>query len=663
MTASSDALGSKNAFLALEQQMYSAGLQRGERISLQALQKLLRDVGAGFSESQVRQIVSAASARTDGTIEISELFSWMLGDTQPNLAVPLAPPPPPQPIAGLEELKALLDERDATLRAQLSQVSMELTALKRHAQSCPLHFTVGQYNILAGYMGNNTEPWFLYGPDVSEEKREKVLKLYGTKDDKNTYIYDKWPLYVEGLLTLEEQQLVEKNNREHFNWDARKDRLLETIKELNVDILSLVECDHYEDHFKGGLEKLGYESRWKQRPRSSSSDGCCIAWRPEMFECIADHSTAFVDRYCNRRKCEIKDRMALMVLLRFRLTGEIICFVSTHLARNPEQEQLDRLRARQVAQMMRSVAEFTKLHRADDVPVVLVGDMNATCFRRLKGIANAITLLGEDGQVHPFIFDCADVPTGATSVTTARNVRIDAILYQKSRLQLVDVGVTPPLTTSHPIPNDAHPSDHIPVSATLCLRSRLQMAYIGVKEWYFRLLGRGSQLLNTFQLHESFKIFDHDGAGCVTAVKLYSALSFVMGFGAIQDQEVAHVASQLPSEGLDFESFCRMYCDAIAREGLPCQTDLKAAFKVFDKDGTDTLCLQELIDAFSECAPTTVPGEEVEALFARVDRSGRGRINLDEFLAHLSAAWGERFLNSFNYDRQIVTPLPRGVSE
>ena len=30
---------------------------------------------------------------------------------------------------------------------------------------------VGQYNILAGYMGSNTEPWFLYGVDIDEAAR------------------------------------------------------------------------------------------------------------------------------------------------------------------------------------------------------------------------------------------------------------------------------------------------------------------------------------------------------------------------------------------------------------------------------------------------------------------------------------------------------------
>ena len=39
--------------------------------------------------------------------------------------------------------------------------------------------------------------------------------------------------------------------------------------------------------------------------------------------------------------------------------------------------------------------------------------------------------------LHPFTFDTADVPTGVTSVTLARKLRIDAIVYQCQRLELV----------------------------------------------------------------------------------------------------------------------------------------------------------------------------------------------------------------------------------
>ena len=43
------------------------------------------------------------------------------------------------------------------------------------------------------------------------------------------------------------------------------------------------------------------------------------------------------------------------------------------------------------------------------------------------------TYIKNDVFIHPFTFDCLDVPTGVTSVTTARCVRIDAIMYESQR--------------------------------------------------------------------------------------------------------------------------------------------------------------------------------------------------------------------------------------
>ncbi|CAJ1361456.1 unnamed protein product [Effrenium voratum] len=75
--------------------------------------------------------------------------------------------------------------------------------------------------------------------------------------------------------------------------------------------------------------------------------------------------------------------------------------------------------------------------------------------------------------LHPFTFDCADVPTGVTSVTMARCMRIDAIVYQSQCLELVDVQAPiyeslreiPDVSPAEPIPSAQQPSDHVPIVA------------------------------------------------------------------------------------------------------------------------------------------------------------------------------------------------------
>jgi len=85
---------------------------------------------------------------------------------------------------------------------------MELTLrclLKRQ----PLEFTVGQYNILAGYLGNNMEPWFLYGVDMPDERRKEVFKMHGERLPNGKPKNAGWPNYVKGILSDAEIATVE----------------------------------------------------------------------------------------------------------------------------------------------------------------------------------------------------------------------------------------------------------------------------------------------------------------------------------------------------------------------------------------------------------------------------------------------------------------------
>merc|ERR1719316_1811475 len=101
----------------------------------------------------------------------------------------------------------------------------------------PLTFTVLQYNILARYLGNNTEPWLLYGPKISEERRQQILDKHRAKDDQGKYIYAGWPNYVKDILSEEEIKQVEDINRRIFDWSVRRDRLIQNVQSQNCDIM------------------------------------------------------------------------------------------------------------------------------------------------------------------------------------------------------------------------------------------------------------------------------------------------------------------------------------------------------------------------------------------------------------------------------------------
>eukprot|EP00929_Paragymnodinium_shiwhaense_P023109 TRINITY_DN14552_c0_g2_i2.p1 TRINITY_DN14552_c0_g2~~TRINITY_DN14552_c0_g2_i2.p1 ORF type:complete len:578 (+),score=119.31 TRINITY_DN14552_c0_g2_i2:89-1822(+) len=414
-----------------------------------------------------------------------------------------------------------------TLSVELELQKKQVTSLSDQLKRQYPQFTMGQYNILAGYLGNNMEPWFLYGVDMPPERRKRVNAKHGEKGPNGNYLNEGWPNYVQGILSEEEQRQVEKVHEECFAWEPRKFRLLDHIRQLDADTLSLVECDYYEEFFKPELNKLGYESVWVKRPRPSSHDGCCIAWRRGVFELVAHGHVEYVDRYCPKQQRSYKDRVALMALLRFKLNGEKVCLISTHLARNPEQPEIDLLRARQIGQVVRALADFAVEHDCMDAPVVLTGDLNATSFSKLRGMACALALLREDTYVHPFTFDCKDVPTGVTSVTCARNVRIDALMYQSQRLELIDLNKVPKL--SEAIPNRYHPSDHVPIRATFRLKTRWQMTQHYALEWYLGIAGRQATLvLSHDQLAEAFELYDKDCNGIMDIHELKRAIPEVI---------------------------------------------------------------------------------------------------------------------------------------
>mmetsp|Transcript_79549 Transcript_79549/g.170526 ORF Transcript_79549/g.170526 Transcript_79549/m.170526 type:complete len:681 (-) Transcript_79549:33-2075(-) len=634
---------------------------------------LRRLLGGALSEEQIGIILSQVGSSGDGHVCMVRLCNWLSGESlsplgeakqEPALPNETKAQAPPSTLsstsstaAATADASSRLEELESQLQAltkRMEEEHREVEALQKYLQRQPAQFSVGQYNILAGYMGNNTEPWFLYGVHMPEERRKAIFKLHGERLPDGKPANPGWPAYVRGVLSEEEQHEVERVNREIFGWENRKDKLLEVIRDMDSDLLSLVECDHYEEFFKPGLAAMGYDSVWKQRPRPASLDGCCIAWRRNTFELVAQDNIEYADKYDPVRKRTFKDRIALMTLLRVRITGDCVVFVSTHLARNPEQPEVDRLRARQIGQVVRALAEFAKKNGVPDAPVLLTGDLNATSFGKLRGIASAIALLRADTFVHPFTFDCIDVPTGPTSVTTARNMRIDALLYQSQRLELVDVTKVPSLSTDDPIPNKDHPSDHCPISAKFRMKTSLQIARHNAQEWFLGCTGRDSSMpLNQKQLKEAFELYEHDGDGVLSLSNFTKAIRQIMGPGVASDADIAKIAEHMSADGIDLKAFCVLYCTARAKAGMPGLEEFMEAFASFDKDGSGELDQKEVLALFADCSPVTVPEDEIIQLFKEIDQSGDGLIQAKEFVDHLSRVW------STSISGQSPAPSPR----
>ena len=56
-----------------------------------------------------------------------------------------------------------------------------------------LDFSVCQYNILAGYLGDNRQPWFLYGIPLSTDRRSRIMTKFYERDENGKYANPGWP--------------------------------------------------------------------------------------------------------------------------------------------------------------------------------------------------------------------------------------------------------------------------------------------------------------------------------------------------------------------------------------------------------------------------------------------------------------------------------------
>ena len=161
---------------------------------------------------------------------------------------------------------------------------------------------------------------------------------------------------------------------------------------------------------------------------------------------------------------------------------------------------------------------------------------NVTLNRR--GIANAVTLLlGAEAKVHPFAFDCKEIPTGKTSVTGARQMKIDMLLFQSQRLVLCDSLQAPHLTD--PIPSVAHPSDHIPIRATFEVRSAYSHQIECARVWFNTVAGRtGHMPLTPASLRSAFFVFEVDGNDVISRSEFLECVTQSIGLDVVSNEEV-----------------------------------------------------------------------------------------------------------------------------
>mmetsp|Transcript_18885 Transcript_18885/g.25982 ORF Transcript_18885/g.25982 Transcript_18885/m.25982 type:complete len:625 (-) Transcript_18885:124-1998(-) len=528
-------------------------------------------------------------------------------------------------------------------------------------------FIAGQYNILASYLGNNTEPWFLYdGLTDSEEDKERaraIAKKHTERDENGNFLNIGWPNYVQGILTQEEIERVERVHSEVFAWDVRAPKIIENIRQLDADVLSLVELDQYDEFFEPELRKMGMESIWIKRPRESSHDGCAICWRTTKFSLEAHESFYYEDDIEGSKK----DRVAVMALLKMRFApgSPRVIFVSTHLARNPESREQESIRLRQVAQLILKLKSFADRNNCGhNVPAVVAGDLNAESLDEIRSITSALFGLQKNtDSAHPLLWGCMDVPTKRTSFTLMRQSRIDYLMFSEPYLRLTDIKKGD--CNQEAIPSLEHPSDHLPIAAHFQYPTELQVARDCARR-FCDCIGHGAlrRPLLPDELRAAFDYFDRNGNEKITPCEIREGLHtlaiaksnatknrlltalFGEEYNKNTNLNEVDCDENNPVLYVTFETFQQAFHDSITNENGhnandPYLADLVNAFEYFDLDGNGSLSHEELYTVLRAISPTAVDDEAIAEIIKAVDVDGDGNVQLDEFVAALVSG-GER---------------------
>jgi Ca2+-binding EF-hand superfamily protein len=324
-----------------------------------------------------------------------------------------------------------------------------------------------------------------------------------------------------------------------------------------------------------------------------------------------------------------------MVLLRWRNASQHsspLVVVSTHLAKDPYNRAQTAIRVRQVAQIMSSLTEFTQFHKASDAPVILLGDLNANALGELRGIARTVWQI-KGAPIHKFLWGATDVNTGATSITKARQCRIDVVQYLSSHMEVLEVVPVPKLPAGQVIPNAEHPSDHFPVCARFAVKEAYQKHRESARAWLECVAGQEKvHPLTDMELQDAFEWLDRDKSKCIHQHDMEEAC---LDLQCYLNADVQHLLLDcFPDKQISYEDFLRAYEVRLSSERMRCVGDLECAFRYFAGDAK-LVELGALEAAFREITPISFSDSEVKEMIRRVNVSGyhdgKEAVNLRDF--------------------------------
>jgi len=131
-----------------------------------------------------------------------------------------------------------------------------------------------------------------------------------------------------------------------------------------------------------------------------------------------------------------------------------------------------------------------------------------------------------------------------------------------------------------------------------------------------------------------FALFDKDESGTITAQELGDIMKS-LGQNP-SDSELQDMINEVDvdhSGSIDFEEFLKMMSTTVKAQDFAHET--RAAFNVFDKDGSGTISADELRQVMKSLGEN-LTDEEIDEMIREADKDKNGTIDYDEFVQLLS---------------------------